>query len=387
MSDVLIIAGASARRYLRDRRALVFVLVLPVLVILVVGLTVRGSNRFRVGLVVDDHGPLASELVGAISRDTGLQTHTYGAAAARTALRRNELDAVVHIPDGYDSHVRTGRPVAVGVTIEPANSTQQAALGAVQAIVAKEAGVLQAARFAGRQAPSSSYSADLARSRALAAGTGAVTSSTRFVNSTSSVLPLGYSYSAPTMLVLFVFINSLAAGAIMIRTRQLGIYERVRAAPVATRQIVAGETLCYLGLALFQSSLIIVIGAALFGVSWGPVLPAVALVVVWALVGTAAGMLSGTVFRTPEQASSIGPSLGIALGMLGGCMWPLEIVGTTMARVGHLTPQAWAVDAWTALLSRGAGLSGIATDLLILLAFATALFTLATTRMARNLNR
>ena len=34
-------------------------------------------------------------------------------------------------------------------------------------------------------------------------------------------------------------------------------------------------------------------------------------------------------------------------------MWPLEIVGPTMRTVGHVTPQAWAVDAWTDVISRG----------------------------------
>ncbi|HEU5470800.1 MAG TPA: hypothetical protein VFV67_09105 [Actinophytocola sp.] len=49
---------------------------------------------------------------------------------------------------------------------------------------------------------------------------------------------------------------------------------------------------------------------------------AAALITVWALVGTGTGILAGTLSRTPEQAGAI----GIAAGMLGGAMWPLEIV-------------------------------------------------------------
>jgi ABC-2 type transport system permease protein len=56
-------------------------------------------------------------------------------------------------------------------------------------------------------------------------------------------------------------------------------------------------------------------------------------------------MFSGTVFRTSEQATAIGPAVGTAFGMLGGCMWPLEIVPQPVRLVGHATPHAWAVDA------------------------------------------
>jgi len=128
------------------------------------------------------------------------------------------------------------------------------------------------------------------------------------------------------------------------------------------------------------------VGAALFGVHWGPVIPSMTLVVVWALVGCGIGMLFGTLFRTPEQATAIGPMLGIALGMLGGCMWPLEIVPPFMRTLGHLTPQAWAVDGWVVLLSQGGGLRDIATNLLVLLAFATVFLGLATFRLRRRLS-
>ncbi len=50
--------------------------------------------------------------------------------------------------------------------------------------------------------------------------------------SKANTLPGGFSYSAPTELVLFVFINALAGGAVIIETRRLGMYDRMAAAPV-----------------------------------------------------------------------------------------------------------------------------------------------------------
>jgi ABC-2 type transport system permease protein len=108
-------------------------------------------------------------------------------------------------------------------------------------------------------------------------------------------------------------------------------------------------------------------------------------VVTFALVGTGVGMLLGSVLRNAEQATSIGPPVGIALGMLGGCMWPLAIVPQPMRVVGHLFPQAWAMDAFIALIAKGEDIAGIALQLAVLAAFATVLLALATWRLRRAL--
>ncbi len=36
--------------------------------------------------------------------------------------------------------------------------------------------------------------------------------------------------------------------------------------------------------------------------------------------------------------------------MLGGCVYPLDVVGTTVRIVGHAVPQAWAMDAFIRLI-------------------------------------
>jgi len=200
-----------------------------------------------------------------------------------------------------------------------------------------------------------------------------------------SVLPQGFSYSAPTELVLFVFLSALGAGAAMIETRKLGMYERMSAAPVRARTIIAGEAITYFTIALAQSILIVLVGLVCFGVSWGNPLAAAALIAVFAAVGAGAGMVAGTLFRTPEQASAIAPTVGIGLAMLGGCMWPLSIVSSTMRAIGHATPQAWAVDAWTSLLSRHGTLISIGPQLGVLSAFACAFLVVAVVRLRRVL--
>lgn len=382
----LALTRATLTRVLRDRTALFFMVLLPVAIIVVIGVTVSGFDQFRVGLVTDAHaGPVARELAADLKDASGLRTRTYDAVAdARTALRRTELDAVVVVPSGLDKDVRAGRSVTVRVLVEPSGSAGQAAVSSVSAVVADQAGRLQAARFAADET-GGTFDDSLAVARGAERAASPIAVRTETVNGRSNYLPLGYSYSTPTMLVLFVFINALAGGAAIVQTRRTGVYVRALAAPVSARTLVFGETLAYLLLALLQSLLIVGIGALAFDVDWGDPLAAGVLVTVWALVGTGAGVLAGALFRTPEQVHAVGPALGIGLGMLGGCMWPLALVPGWLRAAGHFVPHAWAVDAWTTLLSRGGDLTAILRDLVVLALFATALIGCAALALRRRL--
>jgi ABC-2 type transport system permease protein len=381
----LALAGAELRRVTRDRTFAFFIVVLPIMVILLVGLTTAGSTSIRVAVVAGQPTPLATQLVRDLGASPALQTQRYRTRAEGVdALRRGEVEAVVLVPDALDASLRTGTSTLVPVLVTGDVGSGQAAVTAVTSVVTRHGATVQAAKFATAHSDRS-FAQNLATTRQLQAETTAVPVRTEVVNRKSNFLPLGYNYSAPTMLVLFVFVNAMAGGAAVIQTRRLGIFSRALAAPIRPRDLVLGEALCYLTLAIGQALLIVGVGAMLFGVSWGNPWAAAALIGMWALVGTGAGMASGTLFRTPEQATAIGPAVGIAFGMLGGCMWPLEIVPRTVALAGHVTPQAWAVDAWVTLLSRGGGLADIAGYLAILAGYALVLFTFAARRLQRSL--
>jgi ABC-2 type transport system permease protein len=381
----LALASAELRRVTRDRTFLFFVVILPVLVILLIGLTTANSTSIRVAVVPGQSTTLATQLLDDLEASPALTTSRYRTRAqAVDALRRGEVEAVVLVPTTLDSDLRSGGSARIPVLVSGAVQSSQAAVTAVTSVVARHGATVQAASFATAHS-ARSFNQNLAATRSIQRETPVAPVRTVVVNSKSNYLPLGYNYSAPTMLVLFVFINALAGGAAMIQTRRYGIFARALAAPIQARDLILGETLCYLTLALGQALLIVTVGAVLFGVSWGNPFAAAALIGMWALVGTGAGMASGTLFRTPEQASAIGPAVGIAFGMLGGCMWPLEIVPPSVRLIGHATPQSWAVDAWVTLLSRGGGLVDIAGYLAILAGYALALLTFASMRLRRSL--
>ena len=381
----LLIARASVLRIVRDRTSLFFILVLPILVIIIIGATVRGFSTIRVGVTNLDDGPAGTQLVGALRHASNLQVISYTSVQKlKNEVALGDVNTGVIIPKGLDAAEHRGSYARIDVLAEQANSTQQAAATAVMAVVLQQGSLVQAASFATAHA-TGTFDQNLARAETLARTVPLVGFTQIEAQKDVSVLPQGFSYSAPTELVLFVFLSALGAGAAMIETRKLGMYERMSAAPVRARTIIAGEAITYFTIALAQSILIVLVGLVCFGVSWGNPLAAAALVCVFAAVGAGAGMVAGTLFRTPEQASAIAPTVGIGLAMLGGCMWPLSIVSPTMRAIGHATPQAWAVDAWTSLLSRHGTLVSIGPQLGVLGAFACAFLFVAVVRLRRVL--
>lgn len=379
---VATVAATTLRRVARDRTGLFFMVLLPLLIIVLVGSSVSEADRVAVGVVDEGGGPLATELVDDLRQADSIEVRTFDDEdALRLALRRSELMAGVVIPASVEDEAAATRTVTV--LSPPASTTGLAAEQAVRAALGRRAVVMTAAAFAADEA--GGEPADhLAVAAALAEEAPPLQVRTS-VGGESRTLPLGFSYSSSTMLVLFVFVNAVAGGATIVQNRQLGLYERMLAAPVSAGGVIAGETASYLLLALLQSLVIVGIGAVLFQVSWGDPLAAAALVVVWAAVGASAGMLAGTLARTPDQATSIGPMVGIAFGMLGGCMWPLEIVPPIMQTIGHLVPHGWAVDAWIELLSHDGGIGDVARHLAVLAGFAAVFGVVAGARLRRRL--
>jgi ABC-2 type transport system permease protein len=383
----LVMAGSALRRLARDRLALFFLVLLPVVIILIIGLAFgdAGSERLPVGVADEGAGRLGSELRAGLETSPALDARAYDDAdALGKAVRRGVVAAGVVVPAGYDEALRAGRRADVTFVTDQSRPAPAPVRSAVAAVVARQAAEVKAARLAAETA-GVPFDSALARARALAAAQPQVRVEATTVGGREDALPAGFNYTAPANLVLFVFITSMAGAASLIEARRLGVTRRLLATPTTAATILFGEALGRFAVALLQGLIIFLVGWLVFGVDWGDPPAALLLLVTFALVATGVGLLLGAVLRNAEQATSIGPPVGIALGMLGGCMWPLAIVPAPMRAVGHLFPQAWAMDGFIALIARNAGLAGITRQLAVLAAFAAVLLALATWRLRRAL--
>jgi ABC-2 type transport system permease protein len=376
----------NLRRMFRARANIFFVLVFPMVLILVLGVTFGGSSTPRLGVVEAGSGPLGAALVRQLEQTPHLQVvEVSNAAALLTQVGRGDLAAGVIIPPGYDAAVRSGRGATLRYLAQPNQSSQQ--LGqTVRGAVARQAALLGAALFAAGQHAVPDFGAGLAEATRISPAVPAVSVTQTTAGTTVFSRTLGeFDEGAWTELVLFLFLTALTGAVAIIETRKLGVSRRMLATPTAPLTVIAGETLGRVLVSCVQALVIILGSALLFGVSWGAPAGVAAVVILFALVGAGAGVFVGTLFRNEQQATAISLLLGLGLGALGGCMIPLELFSPVMRRVAHITPQAWANDAFAKLVGHGASIAGILPELGVLAAYAAALLTLAAWRLRRVL--
>lgn len=382
------IAGTMVKQVFRDRTAVFFMLLFPLLIIFVIGVATAGfdDDRLPVGIVDRGSGELAAELRRAIEGSDILAPMSYDdAAELRRAVRRGVVAAGIVVPADYDRALRRGAEAEVAFISDPSRGFPAVARAAVAAAAAGQGARIQAAQFATERA-GGSFESNLEQAQRTERLFPAVEVDGRSVGRAGRRFVMsGFEYTAPANLTLFVFILSLAASSQIVESRRLGVTRRMLATPTTAGTILWGQTLARFGIAAFQAVYILLLGLFVFGVDFGDPLGAAALVLLFVLVGTTFGILFGTIFRTSEQAASIGPPVGIAMGMLAGCMWPRFIMPVPMQRIGQLFPHAWAMDAWIELVARGGGIAQIAPQLAVLAAFVVTLLPLAAWRLRRSI--
>jgi ABC-2 type transport system permease protein len=365
--------AANLRRQSRDHAGLFFILIMPFVVVALVGLAMGGraggTPRLAVGLVAQASGPSAQALIEALRARPDLDVvRVADPDRLRIQVREGSLAAGLVLPPELD---RSPLPDTVSLEFIATQTSGDAAAArtAVGAVVGEQAEEIGARRTAERLGASTEQAGKYVAQARLEVTP--VTVAARTV--TGQAVLAGFDYSAPANLVLFTFVNSMALAGWLVETRRLRISQRARAAPVRTSAILAGEALSRMVIAVGQSLLVIVVTTLGFGVHWGDPLALAAVVGGLCLVSTGAAMLAGGLLRTGAQAAAIGPSIGIVLGMLGGCMWPQEIAGPLLDRIGHLFPHAWAVDALLTIATPGRGLADIVTPLSVLVGMAVVL--------------
>jgi linearmycin/streptolysin S transport system permease protein len=381
MTKILAIVQTNVIRTLRDRLGLFFLVLLPMLLIVVLGIMYGGQGTAVVGLVDADRGALATELTAGLGDGSGLriEVREYGSVAdLQDAAARGFVQVGLAIPAGYDQALRTGSDPIVTL-VAPPTEAASAIRAIVDRAIADQAALIRAARFVA--SPTVTFDQALAQARAsrdAAPGVGVTVESVAEVTTVR-----GFDVGAQSQLILFMFLTALTGATELITSRQLGISRRMFATPTGAWTIIAGEGLGRVVLAMLQGALIVVGSAVLFGVNWVDPAATTAIVVVFAFVAGGAALLIGTVASNASQAGALGPALGMLLGLLGGTMVPAEVFPEAMRTLSHVTPHAWAMDAFRTMLLRGGGLADILGPLAVLAGFAAVLLTLAVVRFRR----
>lgn len=381
------IAGVNLRRMLRDRTNAFFVVLFPLLMVAVLGLAFGRDYTPRVAVVAGPGGAFSDALVRQLESTRGITVERVDERARAVGeVESDRLSAAVVIPADYDRDLAGGGRAQVEYVAQSSRSAQQVGM-VVREAVQQQSSRVRVARVVQRYV-GGQLSENVARGDRTRASVPSVHVVTRTAGTASFPQELGrFDMGASSMLLLFVFVTSMTAATALIETRRLGVSRRMLSTPTRVAGIVAGEALGRVAVAVLQGVVIMAGSALIFQVSWGNMVGALALMVSFAAVAGAAGLLLGALSRNEQQAIAAGLLVGLGLSALGGAMMPLDLFSPTMLVVAHLTPHAWAADAFATLVRHDGTVVDILGELGVLLGYAAVLLVLGAWALRRRILR
>lgn len=388
-AKVASISRFSLVRYFRERANLFFVFIFPLLIIAVLGAQFGGDQTPEIGVVGSSEFTDAA-VERLVDSDAVDVRRVDDEDALADLVTDDEVELGVVVPDDAQTTLESGEQLPLTILLGTTDATgdDPAQLeGVVTRAFAAEAMV---PGVTGQLAQQSDQPIDDVR-----ATVGQLTGELPSIEVTRSVAgggepadePFGFDQIAVGMLLLMTFLNTFTAATALIQNRRLGITRRMIATPTAVSTIVFGEGAGKWVIGMFQALYIMIGSMLLFDVSWGNLPTAFIVLALFSAVAAGAAMLVGALMSNDEQAAGITIMIGLGMGALGGTMFPLELFGSTMTTVAHVTPHAWAVDAFTATIRDGATIADVLPEIGVLAGYAAVLVGIATWRLRLTITR
>lgn len=387
MSRILHLALHDTRLFVLARESIFFMFIMPVMFMLFFSSVLGGGDPSRIAVslpVVDEDGGWLAAAFAAQLRGERFEVDVHTPAAADSL----DLTRRVVIPAGFTERLLAGERVTVRME-KSARSNEESDFAADVRLRRAQAAFLgnlvrwDAERRAGATPGDDAVlpppdAAARERLLALVAEAPRVTVKSEFAGRGRPV-PRGAGQSIPGMLAMFVFMTTLIGGAeSLTREKHSGTLARLASTPLLRGDILTGKLMHLSLVAVIQALVLMAAGEAigrlrLFGISfsWGAGWPAV--VVLVAFYGVAVGCLTlfvGGLFRTTQQAESLGWLVGMVMAAMGGCWWPSEIMPAAVRAVAHAFPTYWAMQALHGVITFGRGLEAVLLPALVLTGFA-----------------
>lgn len=190
-----------------------------------------------------------------------------------------------------------------------------------------------------------------------------------------------YAHSFAGMGVQFILLMGVDLGVGLLLMRRLGLWKRLRAAPLSRSKLLGSRIASTALIALIVFAVIYAVAFAFFEVRVeGSVIGFVAVLVAFALLTASFGLLIAAIGKTPEATRGLAILATLLLVMLGGAWVPSFIFPAWLQQLSLFVPTRWAIDGLDAMTWRGLPMDAAVMPVLVLLGFSAAFTALAIAR-------
>ncbi len=336
--------------FVRDRAALMFSILIPILFLLLFGSIYKGSSAPKVSVIEVGRVSLLDQAEAAAPSQLGKilkVTHSADLATALESVRKGNNEAVVQ---------QQGRTLLVHYSI-----ADQTTAGIVQAV----------------------FTSIVQQADAAAAGSKAGYQLTTQQVEDKSLKPI--QYLAPGLLGWAIASGgAFGASITLVSWRQNKLLRRLRLAPVNVGSVVLARVGVSLAVAIVQLAAFLAIATLpYFGLklsaAWWMAIP---VVICGTLAFMAIGLLVGSFAKTQQAATAVTNVIILPMAFLGGAFIPLDYAPVWIRDVSYAMPLRYLVIGMQDVMARGEGPASALPAIGILLALA-ALLTIISVRVFR----
>ena len=389
------LALKDIRQIVRDRKAFLFLLAMPIGFTILFGIGFGGfsagenaDTRLPVAWLDQDESTASLALHDLLAQSpvVRLVEDDVRRAALLTQVDAGDIIAAVIVPDGFDAQLRDNDPVPLELL---ADGGSQAGFSAETEIQATAQRLYSASRIAhistataDAHGVASDYDQALAQAvtawQAPPVSVWVTETGVSAENQTLFASANAFANTSPGMMVQFAIAGLMSAAQILTLERKSGSLKRLLTTNMSRNAILLGHFVAMFLLIFTQMLLLVVFGQLFLRLNYfnAPV-ATLLLITMSALFSASLGLLIGVQAKSEEQVIMFVLVAMFVLAALGGAWVPLEFTPEGFQRIAFLTPVAWMMDGYQDISVRGLGLSAIVDSLLVLLAFSALLFGLA----------
>ncbi len=358
---VLALATRIVKQFRRDRRTLILMLVAPILVISLLAYIYRGAtHHISLAIVNSEANPVATQIVTGLTASQSLNVKTMSAADATRAIKHDDVDAVLTLPDNLSLAGPT--PQTLTVTLEGSQpNTSSAVLNALNQALPTT--IVKALNPAGVP----------------------LTLNPVFLHGGPQFDQLDY--FAPTFIGFFAFFFVfLLTSVSFLRERIQGSIERLMVSPLSRAEIVLGYMLGFAVFAALQSIVLVLYCVYAIHIHYtGHILLVFFFTLLLTIGSVNMGIFLSTFARTELQVVQFIPIVITPQGLLSGIIWPLSSLPGPLRILAHVMPLTYANEALRGVMISGDQLGALWLQTGVLVGFAALMVLLAASTLHREI--
>ena len=363
--------------FARDRLRLVTFVIMPIFLMVMTGYVFPNQNVLKnapLGVVNLDQGPLGAQIISGLNQTSPGQgekllklAYLKDEAEADQEIKDQIINGAIVIPADFSAKMAAGQQATITSITDQSNPQisllMSETLDKLMSEISTQIGTKKVETLVpGVADPAAVVDPFVVETKGIVPGN-----------------PNYFEFMAPGIMAMVIMMAAMIglAGSVS-RERELGTMDGILSAPISRLSVVVGKSFALGVRGLLQAALTLILAVLLFGVVVHGNLGIVILLLiltVFSFIGI--GLIISAVSSDQETAMTIMMTVMFPMMFLSGAFFPIQQMPMVLQWISKVIPLTYSVEALRKCIVLGTGISGMTTEVWVMLAFGAVFLAIA----------